>query len=702
MPSASLCFNVALFKKQTKRFWPLWSMYFLLHFMLLPMYLLMQSQTRFAKAEPLATTFQNYLTTMSTYGSLWINFVFCIFVAMAIWSYLYNSRSVSMIHALPLTRGTLFLTNYLTGLLFTLVPSVVVFLLALGIQAFAGAVTLKALLLWLLFQILFSVFFFSFATLFAFVTGHILILPVFYGIFSVLTQGIAMLLGGVFSSFVYGYTGNSLPVLDWFGDWLCPLNALQLRVHPFRPDVAGGVLVRPPLEVSGLGVLAMYAAVGLVLTLLAYLLYHRRRLELTGEVVTVSFLKPVFKYGVAVCTGLAFGMLFYQLFQEVFSQGIGSLLFFLLLWAAIGYYAAEMMLKKSFRVLRKGAPGVVALLLILTASMLAMEYDLTGYEKSIPNLEKVQSVEMVGFEHADIKDAEDIAAVIALHEALIKQKSDLEAQDNEHSRNMREGNENYYNTHYVHSVDLRYILKDGSLFSRSYNVPVTLELLAQKDSPAAQYEALLNHPKVRLESLFSVEMQAENLLEIRINVPDYAKRAPGKSQLSGVSFAADPYGKDATMTLTGEAAQRFYAAVREDIADGRLGHVFLGAGFDPEYPKTNCINSIYFAFRKDYNTRDYPEPTRGMRYNEYRDGNGKRVPYYEQSLDLQETATSAIAVLEQCGLVRGVHILTMEQGEKGGYEVDPDGYDKYGYQPSAMASDTTFVTEAGEPVVVSP
>lgn len=694
MPSANLCFSIPLFKKQTKRFWPLWSMYFLLYFMLLPMYMLMQSQNRFSTMEPLTDTFQTYLAGLSTYGSLWINFVFCILVAMAIWSYLYNSRSVSMIHALPLKRGTLFLTNYLTGLLFTIVPSVAIFLLALGVQAFVGAITIKVLFLWLLFQILFTVFFFSFATLFAFVTGHILILPVFYGVFSILTKGITMLLDGAFSFFVYGYSGGSIPVLDWFGDWLAPIYALQINVKSMRPYVEGvGGL---PHEVSGLGTLAIYAAAGLVMTLLAYLLYRHRNLELAGEVITVSYLQPVFKYGVAVCAGLTFGMLFYDIFRDVFSQGISLLLFFLLLWAAIGYYAAEMMLKKSFRVFRKGAPGAIALLLILTAGLLAMEYDITGYEKSVPKLESVQSVSIRGMDYSQFTEPEDIASVIALHDALIKQKADIETQHEEYM-NGRNGNGDDFNTRDFLSIDIRYTRKDdGRIFSRSYPLPISKETIAQKDSLAMQYETLMNQPKVRLENLFPESMREDNLTEVRINVPDYAKQAPGKSQLAGVSFEADPYGKDAQMKLSGEAAKLFYAAVREDIAAGRLGRVFLGSNFNPDYPKINCLNSIYFTFREDYNKANPNVDT----VKEDKDDSGKRVSYLEQNFNLQSTATSSLAVLEQCGLVRGVHILTMEQGEKAGYLTDEKDHEKYGYAQRTMT--TVPADQVEESVLVAP
>ena len=68
------------------------------------------------------------------------------------------------------------------------------------------------------------------------------------------------------------------------------------------------------------------------------------------------------------------------------------------------------------------------------------------------------------------------------------------------------------------------------------------------------------------------------------------------------------------------------------------------------------------------------------RYRETKDENGKRISYYEKNLDLQITASSTIAVLEQFGLRQGVHFMTVEQAEQSGFLGDPNYYEKYGYQ----------------------
>ena len=55
---------------------------------------------------------------------------------MMVWSYLYSARSVGLMHALPIDRTCLFVTNTLSGLAMMLIPyvttGILVCLIALG------------------------------------------------------------------------------------------------------------------------------------------------------------------------------------------------------------------------------------------------------------------------------------------------------------------------------------------------------------------------------------------------------------------------------------------------------------------------------------------------------------------------------------------------------------------------------------------
>ena len=131
---------------------------------------------------------------------------------MAVFSYLYNSRSVAFYHALPLRREDLFLTNYLSGLSFTVLPALAVFALTLLTELALGDADLRGLLAWLLVQVLANFFFYSFAVFCAMFTGHLAALPVFYGVLNLLAFLMTSLVEAVCDLFLYGFRSFPSPV----------------------------------------------------------------------------------------------------------------------------------------------------------------------------------------------------------------------------------------------------------------------------------------------------------------------------------------------------------------------------------------------------------------------------------------------------------------------------------------------------------
>ena len=171
MWSATSYFNFTLLRKNFARFWPIWSLYGLFWLAVLPLNILSNRihwDGGMARSLPL-----NYLDGGPS-AAVALTALFGLLCAMAVFSYLYASRSVGMLHALPLRREGLFLTNYLSGLLFLLLPNLAVFLLALAAEVFAGTVVFSSLFTWLVVVSLFGLFFYSFAVFCAMFTGHVL------------------------------------------------------------------------------------------------------------------------------------------------------------------------------------------------------------------------------------------------------------------------------------------------------------------------------------------------------------------------------------------------------------------------------------------------------------------------------------------------------------------------------------------------
>lgn len=103
--------------------------------------------------------------------------------------------------------------------------------------------------------------------------------------------------------------------------------------------------------------------------------------------VAVRAMRPVFKYGVALCSGLFFG----YLTSIILNSGEGFLMGAILVWGVAGYFAAQMILDKTFRVFRKW-PGAAAVAAVFVALFLVVGFDLTGYETRIPDPASVERV----------------------------------------------------------------------------------------------------------------------------------------------------------------------------------------------------------------------------------------------------------------------------------------------------------------------
>ena len=127
MRSGTSCFNGTLYRKTMARFWPLWALYGLFWMFAIPLNLMNRyfNYLRWTGGTgtpqdlllDLAQSIPEYLAP-----GVWLAALMGLLCAMACFGYLYNNRSACMMHALPMRRETLFVTQYLAGLSFLLLP----------------------------------------------------------------------------------------------------------------------------------------------------------------------------------------------------------------------------------------------------------------------------------------------------------------------------------------------------------------------------------------------------------------------------------------------------------------------------------------------------------------------------------------------------------------------------------------------------
>lgn len=568
MRSATSFFDKTLFRSQLKHTWPLWLGYTALWLFLVPVMLfseLSAYQLGYSAADA-----SRLLLNTGVRGGIFISFFFGLFFAMLSFSHLTQSRATNGFHALPVRRETIFLTAYLTGLFCQLSTILVTFLLGAAVSAplhlSFWSVTAAAMGS----AMLEAVFFYSFAALCMVMTGQILAAPVFYFVGNILVPGMEYLLRNFAGNFLYGYSGQTDVALDF----LSPPLYMYFKV---------GIASIETCESDSYYVTA-YALAGLVIALIALLLYRTRKSEMTGSTVAFPWATPIFKYGVAFCTAVALGQfLYYFLFGQYRSSGNDSLPGTILCMAAaglVGYFVAEMLIKKSFRVFRAGAKGAAIVSLALVLLGVTMSFDLTGYEKRVPDESEIESAfyTFSGMTDVTTDDADTIRRLTAAHQAIVKNRNEqVRIADASDADTLSQSD---YDDIEPFHLRLTYYLKDGSQLSRSYSLYLRRSDLTVPSSVTARVNALY--------------MCRESVLR-RVLSYGYAHLGDTPRFLDSYCYYYDENSNTKDYALTAAQAEQVYAALMQDVQDSDNGGSDIFAVQEYQYdPPISFWLELYF------------------------------------------------------------------------------------------------------------
>lgn len=427
MPRKTSFCNAALLRSDIKRYWSLLFLYVAVWVVILPMQILSASRECDGVAEGIMTVLQlrqHNVIIQSIPASVVMSLLFGCFAAMAVWSYLMSGRTVGLMHALPVTRTQAFFSHVLSALGALTAGNVLIFLLTALCSAGFSYVDWAALGTWLLLTELMALFFFALGSLCAMVTGWLLAVPVLYGAMNV----IALLLYAVISTmtqmFYFGYSSGDIPE---FITWLTPVGRIWDAVanggaQPVEVQLPIGTQSyhRFQLPASAFSTCIIYAAVGIALLALVWWLYKKRPSETAGDAMSFRWLQPIARWSIGLCGGLGLGLF---LNYVILGSSFAGLLICQLVMGVICFFAAQMLLKKKFRIFTsRWWVETLALVLTLLAVTLCIKLDITGYQHRVPDAEDVTSVRFSA-SSADFTadDPAAVESVISLHRAILEQ-----------------------------------------------------------------------------------------------------------------------------------------------------------------------------------------------------------------------------------------------------------------------------------------
>lgn len=381
-------FNKAFFVSDIKRYWwiGLAQTLFIFVFSLLPVY----TSCNGVMSGNLAWDYD----CSPTWNFAFLTILpFAVGMMSKLFNFIHFGASAGAIHALPLKRGTLFLTKMITGMIILFIPVIInagiMFLMSTSFE-FATVLSSRAVVKWLLTGISYTMFFAALTVLVSMMTGSSAATLVFSFSFIVLPAVLILFVQNIMDAEIYGYVYENR-------DWL--LKAYGSIGNNTQKERA-----------------VAYFVIAVVFMIFSYIFYKKRKLEVCGEILAFSWLKPVF-VGIVAIFGSIFG---YGCFAGILNKtGI--------IWIMPGgilFIIAAIMIEKK-KITFKGLLLPIVIYSICALGITAViEFDLMGFERKVPDVSEVETVTVsIGedFENIYFRE-EDILDVINVHKYFISQE----------------------------------------------------------------------------------------------------------------------------------------------------------------------------------------------------------------------------------------------------------------------------------------
>lgn len=416
MPSERTFFNKAVYKRALSRFWIIGAAYaVVLCFLTLMCGRYFNFDTK-EIAEYVSYTILSNLTRREIVAAA----VAAVVMAIAVHGWMFRKTSAAYIAALPVTREALLISSMLAALTLLILPCIIAMLVSLLLYG-GGLLWTPYLLCSAAAAVLMNIAFFGLASFCTVFTGNAAVLPALYVIALYGFVGIEVVTRYIAEFLLFGVRGTGWEL------------AILSPVYYFSSNYVGSYSYAIPLT-------AIYAAAGVILAGLAVIFFRHRRMEAAGEVVAVPVLRPLFRWGLAAVGSLSMALLILKTVFDVGAYGAGDrgtparvaiLLLAMLFGAAVGWFGADALMRKTLRVFDRHWKGLGAFCALLCALVIGGELDAFGIESYQPDVDEIGYAAVNGwgeYSLTRIMQPENIEALLSMQKDIIANKKAYESQ----------------------------------------------------------------------------------------------------------------------------------------------------------------------------------------------------------------------------------------------------------------------------------
>lgn len=345
MTSKTSYFDAAIFKRSLRKTMPLWICYLVFWLFILPGDLISfvyQPEYYDSLSGRLCERILNFCTVGSILSAL-----IGLLAAWLLFSWLFRANASYFYASLPVRREVLFVSNFAVGFLMVMLGNFLTALTAYCITLLHGYPQFYACTCFFGTSMLAFTGFYGFAVLLAMIIGQAAAMPAVYVILNFTSSVIYYAVQYLLSDFVYGMSGRTSPAATFFYQ-LSPIAYIMtygLSVSPAQLTDGSADFSR--YVFSSWGYLASLAVAGIVFAALALLVFRRREMERSGDVIAVKPLRPVFLYCFTIGCAIVLCYVISSMQSSLFgAEAFRRTLLFLIIGAFLGYFIAQMMLQK--------------------------------------------------------------------------------------------------------------------------------------------------------------------------------------------------------------------------------------------------------------------------------------------------------------------------------------------------------------------
>lgn len=320
-------------------------------------------------------------------------FVLPVLLSILVFKYTNEEKNSSFIHGLPLSKKKLYITNVLTGIVMYVVPFLVnlIIILLLNLGEMGKYLQFADIMNWFGVCMLYNTIFFAFATF----VGTFCASKISHGILTYILMyapvGVLTLASVFTEDVLYGFKGFSSDLEEF-------------RMLPFIKIVEdfremGSYFLSQTINFE-LSTIIIYIIAIIVMLILGYFIYKKRKLEITKEFIAFKGIRSFIKYAATFLVNLLSYMYFYEVMDK---HSIGTLLASYVI-TLIAYLIIEMILKKTYKVF-KSIIGFIIYAVVVAIIYVILNTGAFGYETRIPKVDDVQEISFgIGNETINFKE----------------------------------------------------------------------------------------------------------------------------------------------------------------------------------------------------------------------------------------------------------------------------------------------------------